>query len=292
MADKRRRGGGCAALVVLALAAGFAVIYGPGFLNQYGDRLFSPSRCTVSLGADTHTLTAEQSDNAALIAARSAERDLPARAATIAIATVIQESGLRNIDYGDRDSLGLFQQRPSQGWGSETEVQDRYYSTHAFYDVLVTVDGWQSMPVTEAAQEVQRSAFPEAYGDHEPEARLWASALRGFSGPTAVTCSLGRADAATTQGFADRLRADFGEEAFEVEMLERVDGVSYVALTPASGRDTDRQAAAAWSVAVAATTGVVSVTVDGVGWSRHDDAFVSEQPWAQDGVVVGVRTAG
>ena len=116
-------------------------------------------------------------------------RQLPARAATIAVATAMQESKLVNLDYGDRDSLGLFQQRPSQGWGTPEQVRDPVYATNAFYDVLVKIDGYRAMQITDVAQQVQRSAFPEAYADHEPDARVLASALSGHS-PAAMSCTL------------------------------------------------------------------------------------------------------
>ena len=112
---------------------------------------------------------------------------MPARAATIALATAYQESKLYNLESGDRDSLGLFQQRPSQGWGSPEQVLDPYYATNAFYDALAEVDGYETMEVTDAAQEVQRSGFPEAYADHEADARVLASALTGNS-PRAFSC--------------------------------------------------------------------------------------------------------
>lgn len=134
-------------------------------------------------------LAPDQTANAALVVGVANRRGLPARAATIGIATAIQESGLRNIDYGDRDSLGLFQQRPSQGWGSEEQVQDPLYATGAFYDALVRVDGYADLEVTDAAQEVQRSGFPEAYADHEGEGRALASSLYGLS-PASLTCDL------------------------------------------------------------------------------------------------------
>ena len=105
-------------------------------------------------------VSGEQAENASLIAAIAIERGLPARAVSIALATAFQESKLVNIDYGDRDSLGLFQQRPSQGWGTAEEILDPVYSTNAFYDALVQVDGYEDMEITEAAQQVQRSAFP------------------------------------------------------------------------------------------------------------------------------------
>jgi hypothetical protein len=106
---------------------------------------------------------------------------MPARAASIALATAYQESKLYNLESGDRDSLGLFQQRPSQGWGSRQQILNPYLATTAFYDALQRVDGYETMRVTEAAQEVQRSGFPEAYADHEADARVLASALTGQS---------------------------------------------------------------------------------------------------------------
>jgi hypothetical protein len=91
----------------------------------------------------------------------------PPRAWLVALATAKQESDLRNINYGDRDSLGLFQQRPSQGWGSPAQVLDPVYSTSTFLDRLLKVPNWQRLPVTVAAQTVQRSAFPDAYAKWE-----------------------------------------------------------------------------------------------------------------------------
>ena len=115
------------------------------------------------------------------ITALALRRGLPARAATIALATAIQESKLRNIRYGDRDSVGLFQQRPSQGWGTVEQILDPEYSTDKFYDALVKVDDWESGTITVVAQKVQRSSYPEAYADHEQEGRILASALAGHS---------------------------------------------------------------------------------------------------------------
>ena len=134
-------------------------------------------------------LDPEQAGNAALITTIAVRRGLPARAASIGIATAMQESKLRNLDYGDRDSLGLFQQRPSQGWGTPDQILDPVYATNAFYDVLVKVEGYQDMPITKVAQRVQRSAFPSAYAQKEPEARVLASALSGYS-PAGFSCVL------------------------------------------------------------------------------------------------------
>jgi hypothetical protein len=85
------------------------------------------------------------------------------------------------VAYGDRDSVGLFQQRPSQGWGTRDQLLDPEYAANAFFDELEEVDGYESMRITEAAQAVQRSGFPEAYEEHAPGARVLASALTGWS---------------------------------------------------------------------------------------------------------------
>jgi hypothetical protein len=123
-------------------------------------------------------LTAEQATNAATIAAVAHQRGLPDRAVVIALATAQQESRLRNLPYGDRDSLGLFQQRPSQGWGTPAQVQTPAYAAGKFFDHLVKVPGWQSGRLTVVAQAVQRSGFPEAYQKHGAMALAVTAALK------------------------------------------------------------------------------------------------------------------
>ena len=172
-------------LGVLALVV-VAVVVGVRAFDRVGP-LLSSEGCEARVGGRSVSLTMEQSENVALMAAISVQRGMPARAATIAIATSTQESKLYNVEHGDRDSLGLFQQRPSQGWGTAEQILNPYYSINTFYDALAKVDGYESMKVTEAAQLVQRSAFPEAYADHEADARVLASALTGNS-PRAFTC--------------------------------------------------------------------------------------------------------
>ena len=161
-------------------ATGYAVLH-------HVTPLFTPDGCTATVDGHTVSLSPEQGENAALIAAVSVQRGMPARAASIALATAYQESKLYNLEQGDRDSLGLFQQRPSQGWGTRREILNPYYSVNAFYDALAKVDGYDTMRITEAAQEVQHSGYPEAYAAHEADARTLASALTGNS-PHAFTC--------------------------------------------------------------------------------------------------------
>jgi hypothetical protein len=166
-----------AALVAAAVLAGVAWDTGTAELQT--------GTCTVP--GSSVTLTPEQAASAATIAEVGRARGLPERAVVIALATAQQESRLRNLDHGDRDSLGLFQQRPSQGWGTEAQVQDPVYASGIFYDRLVQVPGWDSGRLTDVAQTVQRSGFPEAYQQWEPMAIVLAAAL-ATSGPSGVSC--------------------------------------------------------------------------------------------------------
>ncbi|GIJ51814.1 hypothetical protein Val02_87000 [Virgisporangium aliadipatigenens] len=113
----------------------------------------------------------EQMRNAAIIVSIGQEMRVPPRGWVIAVATAIQESYLNNVGHlgeaNDHDSLGLFQQRPSQGWGTPAQIMDPRYSSRKFYEKLMTVPGWEGAPLTTAAQRVQRSAYPNAYARHE-----------------------------------------------------------------------------------------------------------------------------
>ncbi|MFI2204640.1 C40 family peptidase [Streptomyces sp. NPDC020192] len=112
-------------------------------------------------------LPAEQIPNAQTIVATGLSLDVPAKGQIIAIATAMQESRLRNLSSGDRDSLGLFQQRPSQGWGTAQQIRDPVYASEQFYKHLLKVPGWPQMRVTQAAQAVQQSGYPDAYAQWE-----------------------------------------------------------------------------------------------------------------------------
>ncbi|MFY1695554.1 hypothetical protein [Solwaraspora sp. WMMA2101] len=120
------------------------------------------------------TLSDEQTDNVKGIIAATKKAGMDERAAVVAIATALQESKLENLghlgDRNDHDSQGLFQQRPSSGWGTVEQITDVEYSTTAFLNGLKAVDGWQDMPLTEAAQTVQVSAYPDHYAQWETQA--------------------------------------------------------------------------------------------------------------------------
>ncbi|WP_067200618.1 LysM peptidoglycan-binding domain-containing protein [Microbacterium sp. XT11] len=132
----------------------------------------------------TASLDGEQAANAAGIIAIGRQLGVPDRGIAIALATAMVESGMRNLDWGDRDSLGLFQQRPSTGWGTPEQVRDVDRSIRAFYGGqgdpngqvtrgLLDIPGWETMAFTDAAQAVQISAYPDRYGQWETQAHQW-----------------------------------------------------------------------------------------------------------------------
>ncbi|MFE7611389.1 MULTISPECIES: heavy metal transporter [Streptomyces] len=198
-----------AAFVVLLGLAGYLLVQyltgGPG-----------APRCTVRAegDAEAYELSPEQAANAATISAVASSRGLPERAVTIALATAMQESGLRNIHFGDRDSVGLFQQRPSQDWGTVAQIMDPVYSAGEFYTHLAKVPGYSRLPLTVAAQKVQRSGYPQAYAKHEANATQLSGALTGRD-PGAMTCTGNQPADGKVPGVAkvrEKLVREFGPE--------------------------------------------------------------------------------
>lgn len=253
--------------LIITLAIGVLVV--TWVLDRFEDTGPISPQCTARIDdLGSYRLSPEQADNAALITAIAQQRELPARASTIALATAMQESKLRNITYGDRDSLGLFQQRPSQGWGTSEEVQDPRYATEAFFDVLARLNDYDDMPVTEAAQAVQRSAFPDAYAQHETMARLYASALSG-NAPAALTCHLKPATSSDITGFKERLEADFPHAEFQLKNNTGRINIYATEEASAAERQRTKWAVAQWSVAVANTYGITSVNAEDQTWNRN-----------------------
>lgn len=245
------------------------------------------TRCVATVDGHSWGLDLDQADNAALIAATALRRGLPARAVTIALATALQESKLVNLDHGDRDSLGLFQQRPSQGWGTAEQVMDPVYSTGRFYDGLVAVAGYEQMEITVAAQTVQRSAYPDAYAQHEGRARSFASALTGWS-PAALTCTTGAAEVAgTPEAVQARIVRDLGELPTDVVAATADAPASLVVHVDPLGSETERLtwAVGHWAVALAAPLGVDAVTVGDQVWERDATAWVTTQDPTAAGTV-------
>jgi murein DD-endopeptidase MepM/ murein hydrolase activator NlpD len=150
-----------------------ALLLGCGGLVALAAAAIPAAGCAVAPGP-AGSWDAEQTGNAVTIVRIGVQLAVPRRGWVIAVATAIQESRLRNLghlgDRNDHDSLGLFQQRPSQGWGTPVQLTDPRYAATAFYRALQRVPGWENLPLTVAAQRVQRSAFPDAYARHEPAA--------------------------------------------------------------------------------------------------------------------------
>jgi len=126
--------------------------------------------------------------NAAIILQVGAQKGLGQRDQIIALMTAIQESNLENLPWGDRDSKGLYQQRPSMGWGTDEQVQDPYYASGTFYDHLTALTDRDSMSLNDAAQAVQHSGYPDAYGPHQADAEAIRSAI--YADTSAVSCTV------------------------------------------------------------------------------------------------------
>ncbi len=260
---RTRRQRGLAALLVVLVLGVLGV--GAWLGVQHLLRAVGSPVCRVSAGGTTFEWAPEQASNSAAITAIAVKRGLPPRAASIAIATAMQESKVRNIRFGDRDSLGLFQQRPSQGWGTAEQILDPEYSTNRFYDELVKVAGYAEMDIAQAAQQVQRSADGAAYAQHEAQARVTASVLSGQT-HAGIGCALRDPQApGSAREVSALLEKDFG-------LRSTVKG-STLTVTP--GSDDLAWAVASWAVARASDTGVLRVTVDGRRWTRSmdDSAF-------------------
>lgn len=173
---------------------------------------------TVSVSVPGLDNPAEQIPFAKTIQATGVAMNIPARGQVVALATALQESGLRNLTWGDRDSLGLFQQRPTMGWGTANEILDPVHASTKFYEGLRQISGWQSLSVTQAAQAVQRSGFPEAYAKWEPLATALQKAIEpllpktggGGGGASPSPVPDGPAPGATGGCAADGDGTDFG----------------------------------------------------------------------------------
>jgi len=183
-----------------------------------------PPGCQAGTGVAAIPLGTGQAGIAATIAGVAARHRLPRQAVTIALAAALQESQLQNLDYGDRDSVGVFQQRPSQGWGTTAELEDPVYATTKFFAALVRVPGYTKMPVDQAAQDVQRSADGDAYEQWAEVATLLAGYFTGSS-PAGVSCWYTPAGQTDLAGALRQLTKTFGPQGKDevlVTMATRV----------------------------------------------------------------------
>lgn len=252
------------ALILVAVIAIWLVV------RQVGDNLTLPlvaRKCTVQADGRV-ALDADQMANAATIAAIGAKRGMPERAVVVALATAYQESGLRNLADGDRDSVGLFQQRPSQGWGTPAQIRDPRYAANRFYAALKKVRGWEKMRVTDAAQRVQRSAFPEAYQKWADDSEVLSRALMGDASG-AVACTVGRTPvmhgAAAAAQLTRNLVLDWG--------LKGTDPTNPTGLAVTPGDQRDGWRYAHWLVSHAQDHGVKRVRFGDLEWTARGGSW-------------------
>ncbi|HEY8471459.1 MAG TPA: hypothetical protein VIL37_02350 [Natronosporangium sp.] len=272
-----------AGVVALGVIAGVGYWVGNQFDNVPLPR-FGPD-CTVEASGQV-SLDHDQMANAATVTAVGVRLGMPDQAVVVALATALQESKLRNLphlgDGNDHDSIGLFQQRPSQGWGSPEEISQPQYAAERFYRALAQVDGWEAMRVTEAAQRVQRSAHPEAYQKWADEATVLATALLGQA-PGAVACvgpdqPTADAEAALT-ALREAIALDWGTDLTEAGNAEPAvaadltDDGSGPTLSVPAGDEATGWRYAHWLVAHAAQHGVTRVRFAGLEWTAADGSW-------------------
>lgn len=259
---------GIAVIAIVAIAAIVATV-----ASLVSAKSAKPARpvqgCQVSVDGHSTSLSFEQSENAAMIVGESLRRGLPARAATIALTTAYQESNLINLDHGDLDSIGLFQQRPSQGWGTEEQIMDPWYSAGAFYDRLIQVPDWQTDDISDVAQKIQISNHPDAYRKHEANARAWASALTGFS-PASVSCVNQQDNPAAPDKLIAFLNHVWGENLSISQEAETV--------TVLAGSEPTTWAIAQLSQLLGQQIGLVSASTNGFQWTMSPDAYQRWEP--------------
>lgn len=246
--------------VALALAvAGYVV------LHRTQPYLIGPG-CKARVSSQSVSLDPDQASIAGTIAGVAYRQHVPEKAVTVAYATAMQESHLHNVNYGDRDSVGVFQQRPSEGWGTAQQLKDPVYAATKFFEALVQIPGYQRMPVYTAAQEVQHSADGAAYQQYQQFAELLSRAFTGqasggvwcwYAPAPKVTANLPLAQQQLTRTFgqldASNPQADPGSQvARTMSVRAATTGVGW--------------SMAAWSVAHAEDYGIRAVRYAGYEW--------------------------
>jgi hypothetical protein len=274
-------------VVVVALLAVLGALGVVVAVNSFDGKLSLPQlgpECVVRADGEV-TLDRVQMANAATISAVGLRREMSEQAIVVALATALQESKLENLEDGDRDSLGLFQQRPSQGWGTPEKIQDPRYAADKFYSALKKVKGWKKMRVTDAAQKVQRSAYPNAYEKWADEAAVLARALTGRA-TGAVECTItgepALRGAAAAAALAEGMRLDWGKGLDAIE-ASQAGGLTVTVKEANAG-----WRYAHWLVSHASRTGLERVRFADREWNATDGKWqpvTGDQP-ADNGTVV------
>jgi hypothetical protein len=258
---------------ILLLVVALAVV--GYFVLRQGKPLLIGSGCQAGRGAAAVTLDPEQAAIASTIAGVAHQRSMPSRAVMVAYAAALQESKLHNLSYGDRDSVGVFQQRPSEGWGPARQLKDPVYATTRFFQALATVPDYLHKPVYRAAQAVQRSADGQAYIQYQPEAAALATDFTGHSahavwcwsaGPTPAKANLPAARRGLAHAFGPISSHRAATPGDDPAMLVRVP-------RPAVG-----WAVASWLVTHASSYGIHDVRYAGFRWQESSGS----SGWTRD----------
>ena len=268
-------------IVALLAVAGYT---GYTVYHHYIVRLLTVPGCQAGTGTNAVPLDFGQASDAATIAGVAVREQLPRQALTIAYATALQEAKLENPSYGDLDSVGIFQQRPSEGWGSTSQLEDPAYAAAAFFGALVKVPNYTGIPVYQAAQDVQRSADGSAYQQY---AQTGATLAADFTAvPHAVTCWYDPATQASNLGVSPKLNLKAATSGLtDAFGAPGASGTVRSVATARSGESASFDVAAGggwpvanWLVASAGNYGITQVSYDGYQWT----AGLTETSWQPD----------
>jgi hypothetical protein len=279
-------------LVLVLAVAGYAIYH--SFQNVTPAP--PPPGCQAGTGEQAIPLDPEQAEVAATIAGVAARHRLPRQAVTIALAAALQESKLHNLDYGDRDSVGIFQQRPSEGWGPASQLQDPVYATTKFYAALTQVPGYAKLPVYQAAQAVQHSADGSAYQQWTVVAGQLAGYFTGKS-PHGVSCwytPAGQANLAEAERQIGHTFGPAGQEAVVVQITTDRSGKKNAKSTAVLHvRRAAAWTVASWLVANAEANHLSEVRYAGFTWKAANGSMGWQResgptpPSGKNGIVAG-----
>jgi hypothetical protein len=271
-------------VIAVLLAVGGYVAYSS--YQRFVQQVLTIPGCQAGTGANAIGLDFGQAADAATIAGVAEREGLPGRALTVAYATAMQESKLENLTYGDRDSVGIFQQRPSEGWGSTAQLEDPAYAAAAFFRALVKVPNYATLDVGVAAQDVQHSADAGG-GAYQQYAHTGALLTADFTAtPHAVTCWYNPATQAADQGVSAKLNLSGALNGLAGAFGQpRTDGAVRKVSTAGSGASAvitagrgSGWAVADWLVANASSYGITQVSYGGYAWK----AGLGETSWQTD----------
>jgi len=262
------------------IAAGLALVVAAGIflavraLAPVIEPALTGSGCSAVSGHQSVLLDTQQGSIAATIAGVAHQESMPRAAVTIAYATAMQESKLHDLTYGDMDSVGVFQQRPSQGWGPARKLENPIYATTKFFGALKHIRGYQKMPVYQAAQAVQRSADGSAYIQYERMAAEMTSAFTGQHGH-AVYCwpAAGGLRHADKAGITEGLASTFGQSTADLARS----GPRHT-MQVRIGRTRLGWAVSSWLVTHAGTYDIHQVRFSGYQWR----AAAGTKGWVRD----------